>query len=164
KDDALKVANAALRFRPADAADEPAGAAAAERAPGARAGTGGTDGGAPDIDIAVARMTRTLALTDEQQRQVRDIMSRTRDRIAALRDRDLPPEELRAEMRREREQRREAIAALLTAGQRERYLEARDARQSRQTRRGQVWVIGADGKPAPVEVVTGISDGAMTEI
>ena len=73
-------------------------------------------------------------------------------------------EDLRTEMQRAREQNREAIAALLTEEQRTKFEDARATRQLRQTRRGQVWVIGTDGKPAAINVVTGMTDGTVTEI
>lgn len=157
---ALKVANAALRFRPAGATD--AAGAAAEAEPGQ--GPGGANGAPPNIDAVVARMTQALALTDDQQKQVRAIMTEARDKIAALRQRGLPPEDLRTQAQREREQSQQAIAALLTDAQRDKYQAARTNRQLQPTRRGQVWVVGADGKPEAVAVVTGASDGAMTEI
>jgi HlyD family secretion protein len=159
---ALKVANAALRFRPAGTTDAAGGAAAAEAEPGQ--GPGGANGAPPNIDAVVARMTQALALTDDQQKQVRAIMTETREKVAALRQRGLPPEDLRTQAQREREQSQQAIVALLTDVQRDKYQAARTNRQLQPTRRGQVWVVGADGKPEAVAVVTGVSDGAMTEI
>ena len=29
---------------------------------------------------------------------------------------------------------------------------------------GRVWVLGSDGKPAPVEIALGLSDGSSTEV
>jgi HlyD family secretion protein len=159
---ALKVANAALRFRPAGAVDAPSGAAAAEAEPNQGAGPG--NGGPPNIDALLARMTQGLALTDDQQKQIRAIMTETRDKVAALRQRGLPPEDMRAEAQRAREQSQQTIMAVLTDAQRDKYQAARANRQAQTTRRGQVWIVGADGKPEAVAVVTGVSDGAMTEI
>ena len=38
------------------------------------------------------------------------------------------------------------------------------ARATSPARRGRVWVLNGHGKPAPVEVVYGISDGTSSEI
>ncbi|MGE5148175.1 MAG: efflux RND transporter periplasmic adaptor subunit [Candidatus Eiseniibacteriota bacterium] len=157
---ALKIANAALRYRPAGATAEAQGGATAEpqQAPG------GGAGGPPNIDALLQRMTQSLALTDDQQKQIRAIMTETRDKIVALRQQGVPPEDLRTEAQRAREASQQAILAVLTDAQRDKYQAARANRQAQTTRRGTVWVVGSDGKPEAVAIVTGISDGAMTEI
>jgi HlyD family secretion protein len=164
KDSTLKIANAALRFRPAGATDAPGGAAAAETESGAGGSNGGPNGGPPNIDALLARMTKSLTLTDDQQKQIRGIMTEARDKVAAARQRGLPPEDMRAEAQKAREESRQAISALLTDEQREKYQAAQGNRQAQQSRRGTVWVIGANGKPAAVSIVTGMTDGATTEI
>ena len=81
-----------------------------------------------------------------------------------MRQQGSPQEEIRAEVRRLRDQNQGAILAILTPEQREKYRGMMAQRATNPVTRGRVWVVGADGKPSAVEIFTGISDGAFTEI
>jgi HlyD family secretion protein len=169
RESALKVPNAALRFRPAGVSAEPreaGGAAAAE--PGAlpdeakkKSAKGGEKG-----EGMLERLTQELKLTPEQRSKVEAILNQTRDRIRAL-----PPAEEKGERRKQAERARAdsraRIAEVLTPEQRKRYEEMTPARGPggrAAVTRGRVWVQGPDGRPKAVDVRLGLSDGTHTEV
>lgn len=150
--DALKVDDAALRFR-AGEAPEAAGAAA-----------GGPEAGRARTRRALERLARELALTGDQQARVREVFAETGRRIGALRAEGASGDEIRAFVRDSRRRNRPKIEALLDDRQREKF-RAMSARRAREPARpGRLWVLDADGAPKAVPVAYGISDGAMSEI
>lgn len=155
--EALKVPDAALRFRPAGAGAEGAGGAGA-------AGGGGSGGGGRRAANRerFRRLVETLKLNEQQQRQAREIFRETGQAIRAQRQNGTGGEDLREVVRQLRAQANNRIAALLDAGQRAGFEQLRAAAGSR--RPGRLWVLDEQGQPGPVNVVLGISDGTMTEI
>ena len=159
KESVLKVPNAALRFRlPGD-----------ESAPARVSGGGVNQGGAPglpSVEQVRDRLTKALGLTPEQQEKLEPILRDTGQKMRGLASRGLSDSERRVEAQRIREGSREQIRALLTAAQRAKYdtelTEAQLARQGVVT--GRVFVLGEGGKPTPVSVQMGITDGSFTEI
>jgi len=151
RDNALKIPNAALRFRPAGA-EEPASAA-----PKPQAGGGG---GAQAAQAQRERLTKELDLTAGQQTRLEAIQQETRASIAAL-PRD-NPDERRRQMQKLRAESRVRIAAMLDDRQRVRYEEMRA--EGRAATRGRVWVLDAAGKPKAVNVRLGLSDGSFSEL
>ncbi len=156
----LKVPNPALRFRPDG--DAGAGAAGASSAPAPPGGQGQAGKSSPE-DL-VKRMAGALNLSQDQQTQLKEIFSAARERVVALRQQGGSPEDVRAETQKVREQSRSSALALLTREQAERYKALLSAREGGAAGRGRVYVLGPDNKPRPVDVVTGITDGAFTEI
>ena len=161
KANALKVSNAALRYRPPGVDPPPAGAQAGA-APGP-AGGGGTAGGPPSIEQIRERLVKGLGLTDDQQKKLEPILQETRERMRSLQG--LPEAERRSKGQQVREGQRAHIRELLTDEQRVRYDEmTATAGEVRSGTAGRVWIVGPDGKPAPITLTLGLSDGASTEV
>lgn len=173
---ALKVANAALRYKPPGAPTESGDAPAGEA----------QGGGIPSPEVLTQRLVQQLKLNDDQARQVRQIFEEARQRAqaaqAARRQQQAgggPPggpggalgvgaggNDAGGRMRQQAiAETRQRVSAVLTAEQRTAYeaLVARQA-QANESRPGRVWVLGSDGRPQSVAVRTGISDGSFTEI
>jgi HlyD family secretion protein len=157
KEGVLKVPNAALRFRlPGD-----------DSAPVRGGGPGLTGGGAPQSAEQVReRLTKSLGLTAEQQAKLEPVLQDTGQKMRGLAARGLSDSERRVEAQRIREASREQIRAILTPEQRAKYdSELSDAQLARQGAvSGRVFSLGQGGKPTPVVVQTGITDGNFTEI
>jgi HlyD family secretion protein len=173
--DALKVANAALRFRPAgaseggalDAAPAPSGAALAA----SRAGSGGNQQGAAAGNERLTQLTALLDLSADQQSQVKSLMAGSRERVRAARqggEGDSPmggqAGDGRAMAQQARAQFESALTAILTPVQFEKYKVVREARNGGGTRRGRVWIDDGNGGAKPVDLILGITDGATTEV
>lgn len=145
---ALKVPNAALRFRPR----------------GARSSVGRrsfTSSRVPP-DVVVRRLTAALGLTPEQQRQMRAIFEEARLDFQKLRGTHMNRQQRRSRFGALRRKINQRIRAVLTDKQRTVYAKLR--RRRAQSGRGQVWVMGDDGKPKMVRLRIGITDGAATEV
>jgi HlyD family secretion protein len=155
KASALKVPNAALRFRPAGieapAADAPASGA-------------GPGGGQPSLEQTRDRLVRELKLTEEQQKKLEPILQDSREQLRGLPG--VPEADRRARGQKIREAARVRIREILTDDQKARYdhMAGAPGGEGRAGIRGRVWVIGPDGKPAPVALTLGLSDGAATEV
>lgn len=163
KDKALKVPNAALRFRPSGAAEEkkPAASAAATPAPTSSGGAGG--GGLGQLR---ERLIAELKLDADQQAKLEAIFGGMREKFMAARD--LPEAEKSKAQERNRAEIREKVSAMLTPEQKKRYdemaAEAQAARSGGGGGSGRIWVVGEDGKPKAVPVRLGLTDGSATEI
>jgi HlyD family secretion protein len=166
KESALKVPNAALRFRPLGAADEKKPAAATP-APTSGAGAGGgPGGGGGGLGQLRERLTSELKLDADQQAKVEAIFAGMREKFMAARD--LPEAEKPKAQERNRAEIREKISALLTPEQKKRYEEmageSQAARAGGGGGNGRIWIVGEDGSPKAVNVRLGLTDGSMTEI
>lgn len=144
---ALKVPNAALRFRPPGAAGDPAPAA------------GGRSTAGPSPEQIRERLVTSLGLTPEQQAKLDAILADSRRQVRALEGAGPGDEDRRARVQRVREATRARIREILTPEQQARY----DAGAGGGTT-ARVYVLGPDGKPRPVTVALGITDGTMTEV
>jgi HlyD family secretion protein len=154
----LKVPNAALRFRPSSAeTGNVAGTSSVERGKIASGGSG-------QQAERLKRLIETLCLNKDQEAQVRAIFVEQRKRIMTLRAHGETPEDIRTEWKRMREQSTSAISAILQPGQREKFLRMVTSRAANPVTRGRVWVLNKEGKPVPVDIIIGISDGSFTEI
>ena len=160
KDKALKLPNAALRFRPAGTADDPKASAGAPAAAPAQSQAPG--GG---LNAARDRLITELKLDADQQAKVTAIFDAMRDKFRAARE--LPDAERNKAIARNRAEIREKVSVLLTPEQKTRYdalaAETQAARAGGGGS-GRVWVPGSDGKPRAVDVRLGLTDGTMTEI
>ncbi len=152
RDDALKLANAALRFRPAGAADAtPASAAPA-------------GAGASAARQFRERLFAELKPDETQKAKLEQILADARPKLAALRE-----VADQAERRRRADRVRAEIGArireILKPEQQPGYerlvAELGAARGAAVT--GRAWVL-RDGEPSPVELRLGLSDGTSTEI
>ena len=158
KPSALKVPNAALRFRPAGVdAPAPAGPASGGAAGGA------ASSGPPSAEQIRERLVKGLGLTEEQQKKLEPILQDSREQLRALQG--LADAERRPKAQKIREAQRARIREFLTDEQKARYDEmTATAGEVRSGTAGRVWVLGPDGKPAAVTLTLGLSDGASTEV
>jgi HlyD family secretion protein len=142
RDNALRVSNAALRFRPAGAPAPPTAGTAQARPPGGRGGGGAPGGGRGGF----ASIAQQLDLSEDQQEQVAAIGAETRVRF----------QQLRAEG---------ATQAILTPEQRAKLAEITSAAAGQPgSTAGRVWILGAGGEPQPIEIRYGVSNASRTEI
>ena len=184
KPSVLKVANAALRFRPAGSDGGPTGPAAGGGAAqggqrggapggGTGAGRGGSAGGGANRTEAIRdRLVQTYKLDDAQQRKLDAILQESRGQFAGLQG--LPEQERQARIQKNREATRLKIREILTPDQRPRYdADAAAGVGSAGTgsggrggriSAGRVWILAPDGKLQSVPVMLGISDGTSTEV
>jgi HlyD family secretion protein len=162
KANALKIPNAALRFRPAGVdAPTPAGPVAGG-APGT-GGAGAAGGAPPSIEQIRERLVKGLGLTEDQQKKLEPILLEGREQLRSLQG--LPDAERRPKAQKIREAQRARIREFLTDDQKVRYDEmTATAGEVRSGTAGRVWVIGPDGKPAAITLTLGLSDGASTEV
>ena len=162
KPSVLKVANAALRFRPAGS-DTPASTAAAAPASGGSPG-GALGGGRPSPEEMRERLVKGLALTPEQQRKLDPIIQDVREQMAMLQQ--APDDERRTRTRQILGEMRTRVREILTPTQQLAFDAAASARSRTTTAgtSGRVFVVGMDGKPKSVALTLGISDGTATEI
>jgi len=166
KANALKVPNAALRFRPPGVDAPTASSPAAGGAPGGggAGGAGGASaGGPPSIEQIRDRLVKGLGLTEDQQKKLEPILQNTREQMRALQG--LPEVDRRAKGQKIREAQRARIREFLTDDQKARYEEmTATAGEVRSGAAGRVWIIGPDGKAAAIALTLGLSDGASTEV
>jgi HlyD family secretion protein len=155
RESVLKVPNAALRFRPAgeSAPEQPR----ADKAPAA----------APAVGAGQlrARLIAELKLDAAQQAQLDPILEEMRGKFAALRE--LPEEQRGKAAAAIRADTRAKIDAILNPEQQARYAQIvaeLSGRGAQTMTRGRIWVLGADGKPKPIDVRVGLTDGTATEV
>lgn len=149
----LKMPNAALRFRP----------------PGEGAGPGPGSGsplpsGREGFAERWKTWTKELGLDQDQQARLQAIFSKGRQKVMALRRQGADSRDIQSEIRSFREQNKGAVLAILTPEQREKYSRIAKERSVNPITAGRVWVLGRDGKPVPVDVMVGATDGSVSEI
>ncbi|MGH6619862.1 MAG: hypothetical protein ACREF6_09990, partial [Alphaproteobacteria bacterium] len=116
------------------------------------------------MEQRIERLTKSLELSPEQQRDIRAVYAGIEARAKAMRDQGIEQEEIRRALRTMRENSRKEIAPLLNERQRARYAELARKREENTTRRAQLWVVDGSGELAPVSIGVGISDGSVTEV
>jgi HlyD family secretion protein len=150
---ALKVPNAALRWRPAGAADarEPGDAQPPQVA------------GGPSAQQFRARLAEAIKPSESQKARLEDIFAESRQKLGRVRD--IPGEaERRRQVERIRAETNARIAEILTPEQRpawERLLAEAGGRAGASV--GRVWVL-EDGAPKALSVRLGLTDGSSTEV
>jgi HlyD family secretion protein len=156
RENVLKVANAALRFRPAGAGDSKA----AEGQPPQQAGGNAAQ-------QFRQRVFDELKPDESQKAKLEQIFDDVRQKMAQLRD--MPKDgDRRKAGERLRSESRTRVMDILTDAQKpvyERLLgELGGGRASAATAAGRLWIRDTDGQPKPVDVKTGLTDGTSTEI
>jgi HlyD family secretion protein len=177
REDALRVANAALRFRPPADGAEPAAtprARAGAEDPAGRAQTGGVAGaptgagsGGGGFREMRATLVRDLALTAEQQTKLDAIFEEARQASAAARTQGGADNAGGSQRRRGRTEIREKIREILTPDQQKRFDASgatRDGGAAPAPTAARVYVPGPDGKPQAVAIMVGLSDGTYSEV
>jgi HlyD family secretion protein len=152
RDSALKVPNAALRWRPAGTADVRVPADAPTQQSGGQA-----------VQQFRARIVEELKPSDAQKARLEEIFSEARQKSARVRDVQGEGER-RRQAERIRAETNSRIAEILTPEQRpawERLLAESGTRGQAAT--GRVYVLEA-GEPKPREVRLGLTDGSTTEV
>jgi HlyD family secretion protein len=160
RDNVLKVANAALRFRPS-------GSSAAGAGDGKAAAEGGSpQGGGNPAQQFRQRVFEELKPEPNQKAKLEQIFDDLRQKMMQLReisveaDRRKAGERLRAESRAR-------VMDILTDAQKpvyERLLAEMAGARAGATAAGRVWIVGPDGQPKAIDVRTGLTDGTSTEI
>ncbi len=161
--DVLRIANAALRFRPAGAgalSPAPATPGAAAVAQGAAAGRG-----AAQAMALRERIETELQPTPEQKQAIATIMQ---ERRAGFREAmaGLTEEERRAVFRKARADMIAKIAAVLDPERKAKFEAMMQGGRTapQQGTPGRVYVLDDDGRPRAVPVMLGPTDGAYTEL
>lgn len=168
RDDVLKVANAALRFRPAGADKVGSDKASADKADAAAASEAGqrNAGGAGGRTRAMReRLEKELQLSDAQKTKLDTIFSGMRDKMMAARD--APEGEQQKMMDRTRSDMRTQITEMLTPEQRKKYEEIAaesDERRGGKGTRGRLYTLDEQGQVKVLNVRFGLTDGLMTEV
>jgi HlyD family secretion protein len=161
RDDVLKVANAALRFRPAGAtAQRPA---PTDAPPGTRGGSGG------GRNVAQReQLEKDLQLTDAQKTRLESIYTGMREKTTA--SREAPQADRQKAMERSRSDMRIQIAEMLTPEQKKKYEEivaeqGGDRRSGAgSTTPGRIYTLDEKRQLKEVTVRLGLTDGTMTEV
>ncbi len=165
REDTLRVPNAALRFRPANAAASFGGAAPQGGGTRASGGPPGGQRGAPGAFLA--QLVEALSLTEAQQEQARAFGQELSRSLQSVRAQGGGREEFIQAAREGRARFSEQLVTILTADQRTRYaalIAERQASRNQTVREGQIWVLDEDGSPKAVAIRYGITNGSLTEV
>jgi HlyD family secretion protein len=146
----LKIPNAALRFQPQMLKNEVAVKGKKE----------GTPLQTADRSASVGRFTERLNLTPEQQAKVDLIIKASQNEIQEIRQKS-KPEEVRTKTQNLI---RQKIMGILTPEQKQKLTESASSSEADQKRSGKIWILSAEGNPASVSVVLGITDGSFSEV
>ena len=159
RENALKIPNAALRFRPEFAKRE-----VAVSSKGAASSPAPTSSPASAEKI-LERLKGELKLTPEQQAGIARILKDAQSEIQAARKTG-GAEEAKAKGKELRAALRIKIGSLLTEEQKKKYEQMDQRPESTQGPAPvyKVWVPVAEGRPVPVDITAGISDGSYTEV
>ncbi len=151
KENILKIPNSSLRFRPETAKKEET----------TKAGNRKQEAPSSDKGRAVLeRLTKELNLSADQQSKIEMVLRSSKSEFQEIREKSKPEEaqvRIRALMRQK-------IWGFLTEEQREKLKEMGRSSERTQARPGRVWILTPEGKPAPVEIMVGITDGTFSEL
>jgi HlyD family secretion protein len=163
KENALKIPSAALRFRPDFAKKEATSSSkdSSSSTPAAAA----SPPSAPRGEQIFEALKKELKLTPEQQAGLARILKDGQNAIQAAR-RAGGPEEAQAKAKELRASNRIKIRSLLTEEQKKKFDQMEKRRESLSSPSPvyKVWTPVLEGRPVPVEITTGISDGSFVEI
>jgi HlyD family secretion protein len=150
RENVLKIANAALRYRP----ERPASAASGAGKASAPAGRGQAGKAARE------RLAKELKLDESQRLTLETLYGETGRKIRAVSAET--PEDRQRQIAKLRAERQARIAAMLNDEQRARYEEI--VAESRTAARGRVWTLDEGGEPKAVNVRLGLTDGTYSEL
>ena len=155
----LKVASAALRYRPPG---EAGATTASSTGTSAAAPAGGGPGGA--LSQWRERLVKELALDASQQTKLDAVMADARPKFMALRE--LPEDERKRASERIRADLNGQIERLLTEAQKPRFAQwvAENTARRSGGGTGRLWVLDDKGALQAITVRTGLTDGASTEV
>ncbi len=153
RENALKVPNAALRFRPAGAPEpKPAADAASPQPAGSQA-----------LQQLRQRLMDEVKPDAAQQLRLEEIFTELRQKMAQVRE-DADEAGRRRQAERVRAEMRASILEILRPEQKTLYARLLHELGGRgPATAGRLWILDA-GQPKPVEVRLGLSDGASTEL
>ncbi len=146
RDRALKIPNAALRFRPESAKQ----GSPPEKSSGASESRG---------RFLIERWTRELNLTPDQQLKLEMVLKSSKQEFQEI-NQKMKPEEAKGRIRSLILQK---ITGILTDQQIQKLKELPDSAQSEQ-KTGRIWILSPEKKPTSVSVVLGITDGTFSEV
>ncbi len=145
----MKIPNSALRFQPSSVSVSKETAGDKKKEGPSQSGQGLAD-----------RLNRELSLTEEQRSKVETALKASRQEIQAVREKAKPGEA------RPRIQSllREKIGGFLTEDQKRKLDEMSKASSAEEKRPSRVWILSPEGKPVPVTIVLGITNGTQSEV
>ncbi len=154
RENVIKVANAALRWRPVGATT----------ARGAATPSGLAQAAGGDARARRAKLVAELKLDSGQQARLDEIFARLRAKMIELRD--VPEADRRLRAERIRAETRRGINSMLNVDQQQTYAQIIAAETGRASggATGRVYVLTPAGKPMEITLRTGLSDGNATEI
>lgn len=165
---AIRVPNAAIRFRPVVTAVV-VGGAPAQPAEEANPFGGGPQAGARAAQVFRERILEQVRPTQEQLKAIDAVLAEARERMREARQ-GASPEEMRRSAQQARRENVRRIAEILDPERRALFEKAVQGLQEggRQRQRdstpARLYVLGDDGQPRGVDVRLGVSDGAVTEL
>jgi HlyD family secretion protein len=159
RENALKIPNATLRFRPEFAKKETAAPSKGAAAPSV------SSPAPPAGEQILERLKTELKLAPEQQAGVSRILKDAQAEILAARKAG-GAEEAKNKAKELRAANRLKIRSVLTEEQKKKFdlLDRREETSQAPAQVFKVWVPGPESKPVPVDITTGISDGSSTEV
>ena len=143
----LKIPNAALRFRPESA----------------------KQGGLPEKKsessaslgrFLIERLTKELNLTPDQQSKLEMVLRSSRQEFQEISEK-MKPEEAKVRIQGLL---RQKIGGILTDEQKQKLKEQSQSSQAEQGKPARVWILSPEGKPTPLSIVPGITDGTFSEV
>jgi hypothetical protein len=109
----------------------------------------------------VERLKEGLNLTPEQQSKVEMVLKSSRQEIQEIREKSKPEEA----GKKIQSLLRQKIMGVLTEEQRGKYMElVQSSSYEGQRRPGRVWIFSPEGKPIPISIILGITDGTFSEV
>ncbi len=143
----LKIPNAALRFRPESAK---------QGGPPERK----SEASSPMGRVLIEQLTKDLNLTPDQQSKLEMVLRSSRQEFQEIREK-MKPEEARVRIQGLI---RQKISTILTEEQKQKLKEQSESSQAEQGKPGRVWILSPAGKPTPLSIVLGITDGTFSEV
>jgi HlyD family secretion protein len=143
----LKIPNAALRFRPESAKQ---GGLPEEK----------SEAPASMGRLLIERLTKELNLTPDQQSKLEMVLKSSKQEFQEISEK-MKPEEARVRIQGLI---RQKIGAILTDEQKQKLKEPSQSSQAEHRKPVRVWVLSTAGKPTPLSVVLGITDGTFSEV
>ena len=143
----IKMPNAALRFQPQSAKQ----GGLPEK---------GSQSSASAGRLLIERLTNELNLTPDQQSKLEMVLRSSKQEFQEI-NQKMKPEEAKGRIQGLI---RQKISGILTDEQKQKLKQLSDSPQPEQGKPGRVWILSPEGKPTPVSIVLGITDGTFSEV